>query len=248
MHIRSRPLLTAVLAATVLAALTGCVPAADTAAEPVADPTAAGGAAAPASATPSASGSATPAPGGSATPSPAMADAVSLLIGPTSFSLVDASGTELGTWDYRNGTGAVEALTEAFGSAPTESDDVPYEGFRSRVSGWPGFAFKDTEVYDAGGPELEFPEPDFMVDATAPSVGDVAISTLGGVAVGDATRDVVAQHPDGVPEGGSLGLFLFDETTVGSHNGGDLVNSVMAVAEDEITVSRIAAPSANWGV
>ncbi|WP_156465947.1 MULTISPECIES: hypothetical protein [unclassified Rathayibacter] len=235
-------------AAVVAAALTGCVPATD----PPTDPTTTGGEAAPApaaSANPSASGSSTP--DGSATPAPAMADAASLLIGPTSFSLVDASGTELGTWDYRNGTGAVEALTEAFGSAPTESDDVPYEGFRSRVSGWPGFAFKDTEVYDAGGPELTFPEPDFLVEATAPAVGDVAISTLGGVAVGDAAQDVRAEHPDGVPAGsadGSLGLFLFDETTVGSHNGGDLVNSVMAVAEDETTVSRIVAPSANWGV
>ncbi|MWV49122.1 hypothetical protein GRS96_07505 [Rathayibacter sp. VKM Ac-2803] len=252
MHIRSRTLTAAVLTAVVATALAGCVPA-----EPGADPTSSAGEAAPAptstdsapssSSAPSDSGTGTPTPG----ETPAMADATSLLIGPISFSLVDASGAELGTWDYRDGTGAIAALTEAFGSTPTESDDVPYEGFRSRAYSWPGFDFKDTEVYDAGDPELEFPEPDFMVGATAPTVGDVAVSTLGGVSVGDATADVRVEHPDGILEGAgpeSAGLFLFDETSVGSSNGNDLVNSVMAIADDEVTISAIRAPSANWGV
>ncbi|WKK70712.1 hypothetical protein Q0F99_13015 [Rathayibacter oskolensis] len=246
MHIRSRPLLTAVLAATVLAALTGCVPAADTA-DPGSGPTASGGAAAPASATPSASGSATPAPGGSATPSPAMADAVSLLIGPTSFSLVDASGTELGTWDYRNGTGAVEALTEAFGSAPTESDDVPYEGSAAASRGGRGSPSRTPRCTTRAGRSWSSPSRTSWStrrhprSAMSPSARSAASRSAMRPGTWSRSTPMASRRR-------SLGLFLFDETTVGSHNGGDLVNSVMAVAEDETTVSRIAAPSANWGV
>ncbi|KZX22526.1 hypothetical protein [Rathayibacter tanaceti] len=254
MRIRSRTLAAAVVTAVVAATLAGCVPV-----EPGTEPTSSTGEAAtapvstdpaPASSTaPTASdpGSPTPTPGVSGPPEPAMSDATSLLIGPTSFSLVDASGAGLGTWDYRNGTGAIAALTEAFGSTPTESDDVPYEGFRSRAYTWPGFTVKDTEVYDAGDPEPEYPEPDFLVGATAPAVGDVAVSTLGGVSVGDATADVRAEHPESAGAG-AAGLFLFDATSVGSSDGSDLVNSVMAIADDEVTISAIRAPSANWGV
>lgn len=180
-------------------------------------------------------------------PSSTPAVAASLLIGPTSFSLVDAEGGQLGTWEYRDGTGVVAALTEAFGSEPTESDDIPYEGYRSRAYSWPGFVLRDTDVYDAGGPELTYPEPDFLLEATASAVGDVAISTLGGVAVGDATADVAAEHPDSAT-GGALGTFLFDTTPVGTVEGYELTNTVGAIAEDEVTVSSLRAPFMNWGV
>ena len=243
MHVRSRTLLGAA-ALTALAALSGCTPA-DPAAEPTASagtPTSAPGA----TSTPS-SDPATPTPTATPTAAPTAADATSLLVGPTSFSLVDDSGTELGTWEYRDGTGAVAALTEAFGSAPTESDDVPYEGYRTRNSSWPGFDFKDTEVYDAGGPESEYPEPDFLLAVNAPAVGDVAISTLSGVAVGDAAVEVRDEHPEAV-QGDSLAVFDFDRTPVGVLDGTELTNSVGVLADDEITVSGIRAPLVNWGV
>ncbi|SMH48890.1 hypothetical protein SAMN06295885_3156 [Rathayibacter oskolensis] len=247
MSVRSRALVAVLLTGAVAASLAGCVPGAD----PTADPTTAGSAApaATASTTPTATDPAAATPTASATP--AVADAAALLMGPTSFTLVDDSGVELGTWEYRNGTGAVAALTEAFGSAPTESDDIPYEGYSSRKSSWPGFAYRDYEVYDAGGPESTYPEPDFQLEATAPVVGDVAISTLGGVSVGDTTAEVQAEHPEGLVDSGagvSLAYFRFDETVIGTQNGGDLTNSVGVLAEDEIAVSSIRAPFVNWGV
>ena len=240
MHLRSRTLLGAAALAA-LAGLTGCTPSADPVAEPTGSATGAPGSTATPTAGPTAS--ATP----TAIPAPTAADAASLLIGPTSFSLVDAAGTELGTWEYRDGTGAVAALTEAFGSAPAESDEIPYEGYRTRNSSWPGFDFKDTEVYDAGGPETKYPEPDFLLAAHAPAVGDVAISTLGGVAVGDAAEEVRAEHPDSVQEG-APGLFDFDTTPVGTLDGVELTHTVGVLAEDEVTVSGIRAPFVNWGV
>ncbi|MCM6764196.1 hypothetical protein NB037_17410, partial [Rathayibacter sp. ZW T2_19] len=207
------------------------------------------GSGAPGSTAPGSTATPTAGQTASATPTatPTAADAASLLIGPTSFSLVDADGTELGTWEYRDGTGAVAALTEAFGSAPVESDDIPYEGYRTRNSSWPGFDFKDTEVYDAGGPESKYPEPDFLLAVNAPAVGDVAISTLGGVAVGDAAEEVRAEHPDSVQEG-APGLFDFDTTPVGTLDGFELTHTVGVLAEDEVTVSGIRAPFVNWGV
>ncbi|KQQ09949.1 hypothetical protein [Rathayibacter sp. Leaf296] len=243
MHVRSRTLLGAV-ALTALAALSGCTPA-----DPAAEPTSSAGAptSAPGATSTPSSDPATPTPTATPTAAPTAADATSLLVGPTSFSLVDDAGTELGTWAYRDGTGAVAALTEAFGSAPTESDDVPYEGYRTRNSSWPGFDFKDTEVYDAGGPESQYPEPDFLLAVNAPAVGDVAISTLSGVAVGDAAVEVRDEHPEAV-QGDSLGIFDFDRTPVGVLDGTELTNSVGVLADDEITVSGIRAPFVNWGV
>jgi hypothetical protein len=189
----------------------------------------------------------TPAPTATPAAPAAPAAAASLLIGPTSFSLVDASGTQLGSWDYRDGTGAVAALTEAFGSEPTESDDIPYEGYRSRAYTWPGFVLRNTDVYDAGGPELTYPEPDILLEATAPAVDGVAISTLGGVAVGDAAAEVAAEHPESTTDG-SLSSFFFDTTTVGTTEDFELTNWVAALAEDHVTVSSLRAPFVNWGV
>ena len=237
MHVPFRALLRAALAAGVVAVLSGCVPADDPVAQPLPEETVT------ATATATATVTATPTP--SATPVPA--DAASLLLGPTSFSLVDDSGAELGTWAYRDGTGAVAALTEAFGSEPTESDEVPYEGYRTHDYTWPGFVLSDTEVYDAGGPELKFPEPDVTVKATAPAVADVAISTLGGVAVGDSAAEVAAERPESVI-GDRPGAFLFDNTPVGSADGTELTNGVGAIADDEVTVSSLNAPYMNWGV
>ncbi|ROQ65192.1 hypothetical protein EDF36_0695 [Rathayibacter sp. PhB152] len=242
MPVPSRSLLRTAVAGTALALgvgtiLSGCV----SSDEPVAQP------AATVTATATATVTATPAPTSTPAPTATPAAAASLLIGPTSFSLVDATGAQLGSWAYRDGTGAVAALTEAFGSEPTESDDVPYEGYRSRAYIWPGFVLRDTDVYDAGGPELTYPEPDFLLEATAATVGDVAISTLGGVTVGDATAELAAEHPESTTDG-APGSFLFDTTPVGTLEGYELTNTVGAIAEDEVTVSSLRAPFVNWGV
>jgi hypothetical protein len=78
-------------------------------------------------------------------------------------------------------------------------------------------------------------------------VGDVAVTTLSGVAVGDAALDVRDQHPDATT-GDSLRFLLLDRTTIGTLDGSDLVYGVGVVAEDETTITSIRVPSVNWGV
>ena len=138
-----------------------------------------------------------PEPTGDATPIAEEPIVVTLSVGGDGIVTLDDEGAVLATLDYTaDGAAAVDFLSEAFGSDPVIS---PRAGDASCVADatravWGDDAFE--LVYD-------YPErsglPDgqsVAVDAKAATVGNVAVQTPEGVAVGDQVNELIAALPN----------------------------------------------------
>ena len=142
-------------------------------------------------------GSPEPEPTGDTTPVAEEPAVAALSIGGTAISTLDDSGDVVATLEYTaDGAAAVDFLTEAFGSEPVVS---PRAGDGSCTADatravWGDDAFE--LVFDY--PELSgIPEGQSVaVDAKAPTVGEVAVQSPEGVAVGDPASDLVAALPN----------------------------------------------------
>lgn len=158
----------------------GATPA-DTAAPP-ASPTAGE---APAAPTPAQTTPSTP------EPSEPAADPTGVVLSATGFTLSDDTGAEIFTFGWGDDTApAVEALTEAFGAAPSERTE---EGNGSTypdytVYQWSGFALYDMVATD-DLPRDEYTQPTYL-RYTANTVGDVAITAEFDLEIGAAVADL----------------------------------------------------------
>lgn len=195
-------------------------------------------------ATPTASPTASPTP--TPTPTPTEAAITALVISAADIELIDADGSAIDEFAYNDDADTVrEALTSAFGSEPemsTDSDGGTTDYY------WEDFSFR---AYDsATGANRTF-----YVVAEGASVGDIAIETADGIAVGDAEADVETvafdNHTD---DGGSetIEFYSLDKTAVDvaeSTDGGDpAINFVRVwVPKPGTEITRIDAPIANYG-
>lgn len=171
-------------------------------------------------------GAGSPAPEASgpseAAPTPAETDAETagptaseVVLGADGFSIVADDGSELYSYGWRDDAeAAVAALSDAFGSEPSES---VYEGDGSHFPDytsydWEGFMFRDMIVTEEGKPRDEYFVPSYVM-TTVNAVGDVAITPEFDLAIGLTADEVRALGPDReveMPDGEPRFFFAID--------------------------------------
>ena len=154
------------------------------------------------------------APSGSDQPSESEAptgEPAELELSATGFTLVDAAGTELFAYGWRDDAQqAVTELSEAFGAAPgtrTEAGNgTNYPDYT--VYAWEGFSLYDMVPIDGGATRDEYSQPSYLRVA-ANTVGDIAITAEFDVEIGMPVDDVRSATPDREAERGSGIRFVF---------------------------------------
>ncbi|PJJ61545.1 hypothetical protein [Compostimonas suwonensis] len=236
----TKMLMAAVIAAAVAVAVSGCVDGAPV--QPTPSPSADA-----ATSTPSAD------PATSSTPSadPAVSRAAGIVIGATSFSIVDEEGAALASFGYFDpAASAIDAVTAQLGIEPTV-EEIPAGMETPPITRyiWGGFRLFDAEV-----PTEKPWQYDFSVSATEPeAVPGVGVSTTDGFAVGDLGADVEsfpsasAQRYDA--DGREVLFIGLEETVIGSENGMDLSYSIGLTSDPSSEpIEQIFAPYPNFGV
>jgi hypothetical protein len=185
---------------------------------------------------------ATPAPTGEPAPDQATSPAriVVSTEGVQVFAFDDSILEEISIYDAT--PNAVADMTAAFGTEPAVSDDPGgMEVAPSRVYDWSGFTIIDYE-----GDTIM--NTDFVFDVYVDAVADIEIVTYSGLQIGDPLADAVAvsDYETGFPEYTALGSVPIDPATVGEAGPGLLIYT--GVFGPGGTISRIVAPSPNWGV
>ena len=200
----------------------------------------------PGQATPSATVVASDAP----TP-PAAPQAAGIVISTAAITVVDEAGATMSSYDYFEPTSDVVAgLTEVFGSAPK---DTPFAGGGDQPPAiwheWGGFRLVDDDY--AGQAPLY---PNHWVALTAASADGLQLSTLDGIAVGATTSEVAANHSDVLnpwtDSDGTAHTDLWIDYRPDPTEGATVDNPVMGVwisGPTDGAVTRIVAPSRNWG-
>ena len=165
------------------------------------------------------------------------------------FAILDEEDAVIEQFDYFDApTGAIAALSEAFGGEPSTSH---YEGHLEQAPGtfysWDGFTLLD---YD--GPAVAYGE-DFEVSTTAAVVRGIAVETVGGVTVGTTSAQVVAAGGLEVLWDGSPLLWYEVDAVPGTDPewaewaGGSRISVTAAIASSGGPVTSLTAPSANYG-
>ena len=165
------------------------------------------------------------------------------------FAILDEDDVVIEQFDYFDSpTGAIAALSEAFGSEPATSH---YEGHVEQAPGtfysWDGFTLLD---YD--GPAVAYGE-DFEVSTTAAVVRGLAVETVGGVTVGTTAAQVAAAGGLEVVWDGSPLLWYEVDAVPGTDPewaewaGGSRNSVTAAIASAGGPVTSLTAPSANYG-
>ncbi len=118
-------------------------------------------------------------------PSEPATDPTGVVLSATGFTLSDDAGAEVFTFGWADDIApAVEALTEAFGAAPTERAEAgngsTYPDYT--VYQWSGFALYDMVATD-DLPRDEYTQPSYL-RYTANTVGDVAITAEFDLSIG----------------------------------------------------------------
>ena len=106
-------------------------------------------------------------------------DAATILIRTESFSILDEDDVAMEEFDYFDSPdGAIAALTEVFGSAPTIT---PFEGHTHQ---WPGnyYTWDGFTLIDYDGPAVAYWE-EYDVASSAAVVRGLAVETVGGITV-----------------------------------------------------------------
>lgn len=137
----------------------------------------------------------TPAPSETQTEDPTASEVV---LGAGGFTIVADDGSELYAYGWRDdAAAAVAALTDAFGSEPSESvyegDGTHFPDYSSYV--WEGFMFRDMIVTEEGKPRDEYFVPSYVM-VTANAVGDIAVTPEFDLAIGLTADDVRSLGPD----------------------------------------------------
>lgn len=163
----------------------------------------------PATTTPSTAPQPTPSASETAVTAP-----VALEFAGTGFSLVDESGDE--TFEYAwadDAADAVEALTDAFGAAPTTrvepGDGSHYPDYT--VYQWDGFMFFDMVETAGGTPRAEYAQPSYVLFSRN-EVGGIEMVAERGLSIGMTVDAVRALGPDEEIPRGNVGAirFVFD--------------------------------------
>ena len=230
-----RPAL-AVLALAALATLTGCTAAAAETSAPPASPS-----------------QATPTPSPTPTQQP---QAAAVLVGTQSFSVVDENGAVLASFTYVQDTAEVVAgLSEYLG----DPVDTPYEGGGdtppATYHDWGGLRLVD-DVYDGAAPHFS----NHWVWLSSADAHGVALQTVDGLAVGGAlsaaapfASEPAAEWPDS-RTGTTTRVFrtsvvalppVPDDVTMPDVDP-ELAIDIQGTVETD-TITRITAPSPNWG-
>ncbi len=154
----------------------------------------------------------TPAPSETQTEDPT---ASAVLLGADGFTIVADDGSELYSYGWRDDAeAAVAALSDAFGSEPSES---VYEGDGSHFPDytsymWDGFTYFDMIPTEGGKSRDEYFIPSY-VTITGADVGDVAITPEFDLAIGLTADEVRALGPDReleMPDGDPRFFFAID--------------------------------------
>lgn len=149
-----------------------------------------------ASATPTASAAATPTPSASST-SPT-ASSATIDVNGDGFTLSGSAGETFShTW-AAPAAPAIAALTEAFGAAPTISEDLNDGNFHRgnfTVYSWPDFTFYDYLDTEGGKDRSEVDTPTY-VSFSASSIGDIEITNEFGLRIGQTLDEVRQLAPD----------------------------------------------------
>jgi len=194
--------------------------------------------------TPTGAPTSTSTPEASATPS---SDVVAVVAGPEAFSLVDATGTALESFDYDRPSGAARAaLATLFGADPLVNDyssgKIPSYSYE-----WEG-----VRLADPLGEGSEF-SPDWSIIFTAASLGEITFRSVEGTVVGEpaaAVWDRYPDHPEQVDAAGNRHFSIsVEETSIGTDDqGNDRTYSVFISAESpDGPITSIAAPYTNFG-
>jgi len=165
------------------------------------------------------------------------------------FAILDEDDAVIEQFDYFDSpTGAIAALSEAFGGEPATSH---YEGHLEQAPGtfysWDGFTLLD---YD--GPAVAYGE-DFEVSTTAAVVRGLAVETVGLVTVGTTAAQVAAAGGLEVIWDGSPLLWYEVDAVPGTDPewaewaGGSRISVTAAIASAGGPVTSLTAPSANYG-
>ncbi len=149
------------------------------------------------------------------------------------FAILDAEGQSLFDYEWEEkGDLAIDALTEVFGADPVvtviEGDGTHSPDYS--VSTWDGVSFVD--AVDLGQAREDYVLPAYM-EYTAAQARGIALTTVAGVSVGDATSDVRALGPaNSWYVDGLGGNYLFDvEDPDSAANGGAAGASLLAASD-----------------
>jgi len=189
----------------------------------------------------------------SAAPTPSMtpqSEAASVVISAREVSVLTADETVIASFDYYGSEvdGAVEALSDAFGTEPTivHSEPVSSQPEANNYE-WPGF-----EVMEYLGVTPAFAEVNaFRVIVSAPTVGNITVIGPGGVQAGMAESEIAplaTEHRTDTGTGRPIEFYGFDVRPVElSYDPGyPPTISVSAWVEGGVVLS-IGAPGMNYG-
>lgn len=171
-------------------------------------------------------------PSPSTTPSPdAVGEPVALDFSGTGFTLVDENGKTAFTFAWRDDVaGAVAALTDAFGAAPTTrvepGDGSHYPDYT--VYQWNGFMLFDMIPTPGGTTRADYTQPTYVLFSRG-EVGGITLKAEHGLTIGSTIAAVQAAGPDADTPRGNVGAirFTFDQARSGTE-GGKLQYSMFA--------------------
>ncbi|SDG55345.1 hypothetical protein [Microbacterium sp. 77mftsu3.1] len=177
---------------------------------------------APGSPTPEAS---TPSVAPSPTPTEAEEPTANeVALGEEGFTIVADDGSELFAYGWRDdAAGAVSALTDAFGSEPSESvyegDGTHFPDYTSYT--WDGFTYFDMIPTEGGKSRDEYSIPSY-VTMTGQAVDGVTVTPEFDLAIGLTADEVRALGPDkelAMPDGEPRFFFAIDRADGAGENG-----------------------------
>jgi hypothetical protein len=139
-----------------------------------------------------------PAPATSSeSPAPEEQPAAGVRLDADGLTITDADGAEILVHAWGDEAApAVAALTDAFGSAPTEGfEEGDADHYAYRLYEWEGFVFADVALGEGNRPREEVDAPTYG-SFSAGTVGDVEIEAEIDLAIGQRVADVRAAGPD----------------------------------------------------
>ncbi|WP_431803509.1 hypothetical protein [Microbacterium sp. bgisy203] len=160
-------------------------------------------------------GTASPAPTPTATATDEVGPPTAMTFSGTGFVLTDEDGDEVFTYAWRDDAqDAVDALTEAFGAAPTQrvepGDGTHYPDYT--VYQWDGFLLFDMIESTGGATRDTYPQPSYVLFSRN-EVGGIAMEAEHGLEIGMPIAAVRAAGPDQEIPRGNVGAirFVFDQ-------------------------------------
>jgi hypothetical protein len=180
-------------------------------------------------------------PSQSATTDPdEVGEPVALDFSGTGFTLVDENGKTAFTFAWRDEVeGAVAALTDAFGAAPTTrvepGDGSHYPDYT--VYQWDGFMLFDMVETAGGSTRAEYTQPTYALFSKG-EIGGITLNAEHDLRIGSTIAVVRAAGPDEEIPRGNVGAirFVFDQARSGT-DGGSLQDSMFADTDGTVVTA-----------